>query len=202
MEKQNKKQVTFAFIDATNIIYGARNSGWRMNFQKLYHYLRNRFQCTKILYYAGVDNENIKQLHFYEKLQEFGYSLRLVPVKTFKDGKKKADVDSRMTFEIMKYFSRYDAVIIMTGDGDFYWVLEYLIRIKKTVKLIAHGNSTARELKRLFGYRFTDLVSLRWMLEETVKKNGTDSKAVSVPRDYAKSIAKVNSFVKKKKTHV
>lgn len=199
MKKQNKKIVTFAFIDATNIIYGASNHGWRMDFRKLAHYLKTRFEVSKILYYAGIDNKNIKQLKFYEKLQQFDYELRLVPVKTFRDGKKKADVDSRMTFEMMKYFSLYNNVIIFTGDGDFYWVLEYLLQIKKIVKLMAHGRSTARELKRLFGYRFTDLASLRWMLEETIKKNGTDAKAESVPRGYKRSISKVKNFVKNKK---
>ena len=63
-----------------------------MDFAKLANYLRTRFEVTKIFYYAGVDNENIKQIKFYEKLQQFGYGLRLVPVKTFKDGKKKAGV--------------------------------------------------------------------------------------------------------------
>ena len=176
MRKQDSTDATttstYVFIDATNIIYGAHNSGWRMDFEKLLHYLKNRFQSTKVLYYAGVDNENKKQIQFYNKLKEFGYSLRLVPVKKFKDGKKKADVDSRMTFEMMKYFSLYDNVIIFTGDGDFFWVLEHLIQVKKSIKLIAHGNSTARELKKLFSYRFTDLMSLRWMLEEKSKKIG------------------------------
>ena len=70
-----------------------------------------------------------------------------------------------MTFEIMKYFSKYNRAIVMTGDGDFYWVLEYLLEKKKEVKLLSHADSTARELKKLFGEEFTDLGRIKSVLE-------------------------------------
>src|SRR3990167_5783568 len=151
MKKLKKEaHITYVFIDATNIIYGATRSGWRMDFEKLAKYLRERFYAKQILYYAGVDDENKKQLKFYEKLQEFGYTLRLIPVKRFRDGHKKADVDSRMTFEMMLYLHEYDKAIIFTGDGDYYWALEYLLAMKKELKLLGAGRSIARELKQLF----------------------------------------------------
>jgi hypothetical protein len=71
--------------------------------------------------------------------------------------------------------------------------LEYLQQTKVLVKLIAHGHSTARELKKLFRHQFTDLASLRWMLEEK-QKNGTDAKVESVPRGYKKTISKVKNL--------
>ncbi|MEK7597788.1 MAG: NYN domain-containing protein [Patescibacteria group bacterium] len=195
MEKQNKKQVMFAFIDATNIIYGAGGSGWKVDFKKLMTYLKSRYQVLKVLYYAGVDSNNQKQLNFYKKLESFGYKLRLVPVKTFKDGKKKADVDSRMTFEIMLLLNQYNNAIFMTGDGDFYWVFEYLIQTKMSVKLIANSRSTARELKQLFKQHFTDLQLLRHLI---AKKNEVDAFVESTSRDCDKSISKVKNFVKEK----
>jgi uncharacterized LabA/DUF88 family protein len=158
---KKKRLKTYVFIDASNIIYGASDNGWKMDFAKLFAYLKKRFKADRIFYYAGLDKDNLKQIHFYEKMQEFGYSLRLVPVKIFKDGKKKADIDSRMTFEMMKYFSEYENTVIFTGDGDYYWVLEYLILHKKLVKLFAHTHSTAKELKKLFGEEFTDLSRLK-----------------------------------------
>lgn len=197
MKNKNKKPVAFAFVDATNIIYGAGDSGWRMDFAKLINYLRTRFGVSRVLYFAGLDQENLKQLKFYEKLQQFGYELRLVPVKTFKDGRKKADVDSRMTFEMMLMKDSFNKAVVFTGDGDFYWVLEYFQQTKQQVKLMAHGHSTARELKKLFRHEFTDLTSLRWMLEEKQRKNGTDAKAESVPRGYGKNISKNKKFVKR-----
>jgi len=154
----------YVFIDATNIIYGASRSGWRVDFIKLKRYLQNKFGVCKIFYYAGLDQGNKRQIKFYEKIQEMGYLLRLVPVKKFTDGSKKADVDSRLTFELMKYFSQYDLAIVMTGDGDYYWVLEYLLKEGKRVKLLAFKNSTARELRQLFKGEFSDLDRLKTKL--------------------------------------
>lgn len=170
MKKIHKKKTTFAFIDASNIIYGASDHGWRMDFEKLILYLRTRYNALNVYYYAGLDTENKKQLRFYEKLQELGYILRLIPVKKFKDGKKKADVDSRMTFEMMMYFPMYKRAIVMSGDGDFYWVLEYLLEKKQEVKLVAHSKSTARELKQLFAHRFINIEDLKDLLKLSISK--------------------------------
>jgi len=159
--KSQKNKVVYVFIDATNIIYGCRNAGWRVDFKKLAKYLKTRYKVSRIFYYAGVDNKNLKQLNFYEKLSEFGYSLRLVPVKTFSDGRKKADVDSRMTYEMMRYLNNYTDMIVFTGDGDYYWVLEYLLQKKNTLKLFGSRGTVAQELKQLLKGNITDLQLLK-----------------------------------------
>ena len=156
-----KKHKTYAFIDASNIIYGCTSQGWKMDFAKLIKYLKSRFSCQNIFYYAGLDQENKKQLKFYEKLAKFGYILKLVPIKRFKDGKVKGDVDSRMTFELMRYLEEYKAAIVLTGDGDYYWVLEFLLQKRKSVKIISFSNRTAQELKKLVGEEFTDLSRIK-----------------------------------------
>lgn len=158
--------MVYAFIDATNIIYGCGSAGWKVDFEKLAKYLTTRYQVAKIFYYAGVDDKNVKQLKFYEKLVELGYLLRLVPVKTFSDGSKKADVDSKMTFEIMFHFNDYTDAIIFTGDGDYYWVLEHLLKTKNSVKLFGAGRTIAHELKQLLGGNVTDIQLLRKILEK------------------------------------
>ena len=33
---------TFAFIDASNIIYGTRDEDWKVDFKKLFKYLKER----------------------------------------------------------------------------------------------------------------------------------------------------------------
>lgn len=197
MKNTYKKPVTFAFIDATNIIYGASDHGWKMDFKKLAKYIRERYGVTRIFYYAGVDAENLKQIKFYEKLQEFGYEFRLVPVKIFADGRKKADVDSKMTFEMMLYFNEYEKAVVMTGDGDFYWVLEYLLLEKKgQIKLISHSKSTARELKKLFAGNFTDLEKIKHIVARKTK-NEADALKGSASRDYKRILAKDKKFVKR-----
>lgn len=110
----------------------------------------------------------------YELLQRLGYELRLVPVKTFRDGSRKGDVDARLAFEGMRYYGGYDKAIFLTGDGDYFWLFEYLLQSGKKVYLFSFRKSTARELRQLFGPRFTDLDQLRNLLE--LKQNKSDGR--------------------------
>ena len=165
MVEQFVKGKVYVFIDAANIIYGCNGAGWKMDFEKLMQYLKKKYLATRVLYYAGLDSENKKQLSFYELLQRLGYELRLIPVKRYNSGKRKGDVDARLSFEVMKYFNEFDEAIFLTGDGDYYWLLEYLLEKSKKIKLLAHRQSTAKELKQLFGGFFTDLSRLKEILE-------------------------------------
>jgi len=161
---------TYAFIDASNIIYGCTRAGWKMDFEKLAEYLRTRYKIQRLLYYAGVDSNNKKQLGFYEALQKLGYETRLVPVKRYSDGSRKGDVDARLAFETMQFYSEYNSAIFLTGDGDYFWLLEYLLKNKKEIRLISHSINTARDLKQLFGTSFMPLENIRHIVERKSKK--------------------------------
>ena len=195
--RKRKQSKTYVFIDASNIIYGCGEAGWKMDYAKLSSYLRERFGASKLFFFGGLDNDNKKQLKFYELLQDFGYKLRLVPVKKFRDGNKKADADSRMTFELMKHFQDYDKVVVLTGDGDYFWVLEYLIKHGKELQLMSFGRRTASELKELAGGSFNELTRIKNLLEFVENKNGTDAFSFegSAPRDYVSRIAKRENVV-------
>lgn len=138
---KTKASKIYGFIDASNIIYGCTRAGWKMDFEKLAKYLKTRYKVQRLLYYGGLDSDNKKQLGFYEVLQRLGYETRLVPVKRFSDGKRKGDVDSRLTFEAMQLSSDYTGAIFLTGDGDYFWLLEYLLKIRKEIRLMAHSHS-------------------------------------------------------------
>lgn len=114
----------------------------------------------------------IQRTKFYKKLAEFGYKLRIKPVKIFGNGDnttKKANCDVDLTFDLMRYMSQYQKVVILSGDGDFVPVLEYLKKKKKKVVIMARGDRTAREMKQLAGGEFNDFLSLRDYLEYTPK---------------------------------
>jgi uncharacterized LabA/DUF88 family protein len=165
MEGKIKGSSVYVFIDASNIIYGCKDAGWKMDFKKLIHYLRQRFRAQRIIYYAGKDAKNGKQAIFYDKLNRLGYELKLVSVKTFRDGSRKADVDARLVFEAMRFIYNYESAIFLTGDGDYYWLLEYLLKSGKKIKLFGHRHSTAKELKKLFGEKFNDIGRIREVIE-------------------------------------
>ncbi len=162
--------MTYAFVDASNLTFQSFDQrGWKLDLKALLKYLKERFGASKLFYYAGSDPKNTVQLQLHEKMREWGYEMQLNTVKRFKNQQGelylKADVDSRMTFEIMLHFPHYDRAVVLTGDGDFFWVLQYLLREKSHIWLVANSRKTAKELKMLFGYLFCNLDDYRHLLE-------------------------------------
>src|SRR3990167_10211483 len=142
--------VTYVFVDAANIIYrDSEPNPWKIDLRKLITYLKERFGASKIFYFGGLDDRNKVQIHIYKKLESWGYALRLNPVKRFVNERGewylKADADARMAFEAMKYKDEYDRAVFLTGDGDFFWLLEYLVQQKEKIWLLASPKKTAKE---------------------------------------------------------
>ena len=173
-QKNPSKIKTYAFIVASNIIYGTRDEGWKVDFKKLFKYLKERYNCEKIYYFAGLDNKNIKQKRFYVKLKQFGFDLVLKPVKIYfqPDGSRvrKANCDVDLTFYAMRDRDEFNRGIFMTGDGDFFVMLEYFMKLRKQILVIANGKRTARELKQLTGGGFTDLKLIKEFVSLKQKK--------------------------------
>ena len=53
---EEKKKETYAFIDASNLFYGGEKSlGWKIDYQKLLTYLREKYGVSRALYFGGVE---------------------------------------------------------------------------------------------------------------------------------------------------
>ncbi|MCL5010813.1 MAG: NYN domain-containing protein [Patescibacteria group bacterium] len=113
-------------------------------------------------------NRHLQRVHFYAKLEKFGYELCLKPVKLFEqdDGatKRKANCDVDMAFYLMKEKDDFDKVVVLSGDGDFLPVLKYLKNQGKEVIILARGPRTAREIRQLAGSNFRDFEYLKYRL--------------------------------------
>ena len=160
---------TYCFIDASNIIYGTRDEGWKVDFKKLFKYLKERYDCRVIYYFAGLDSKNIKQQNFYKLLSKIGYNLITKPVKLFTepDGQvtRKANCDVDLTFYAMRDLPRFNKMILLSGDGDFEILLKYMVEIGKKVLILANSKRTAHEIKQLKGIQFNNLSVLRSTIE-------------------------------------
>jgi uncharacterized LabA/DUF88 family protein len=114
-------------------------------------------------------DRHLRRVHFYLKLQTFGYHLILKPVKTFEDeagnATRKANCDVDMAFRLMLEQAAFDRAIILSGDGDFLPVLKHLRKIGKEVLVLARGPRTAREIKQFAGSEFRDFEYLRERLK-------------------------------------
>jgi uncharacterized LabA/DUF88 family protein len=57
----NDKNLTIAFIDASNLFYGGeKNLGWKIDYKKLLRYLKTKYAVEKVLYFGGIEIHNFK----------------------------------------------------------------------------------------------------------------------------------------------
>ncbi len=158
------KKVVYAFIDASNIIYGARSEGWFIDQNKLLEYLKHKFSVSKAFFYYGKDSKDPKKEAFLNKLEKFGYILRVKEIKRF--GKRmKANCDVDLTMDMLIKIKEYDKAIVLTGDGDFVPLFTYLISEKKQIIIISSPKRTAKEIRIIAGENHIDFGSLRYFIE-------------------------------------
>jgi uncharacterized LabA/DUF88 family protein len=127
----------YAFIDSQNLNVGTQKFGWKMNWVKLRKFLSDEYGVTKAFMFIGYIPENES---LYEQMHEAGYMVVLKPTfdmtrprpedkpEDKKDEERhiKGNVDAELVLWTMKEMSNYQKAIIVSGDGDFYSLVEYL----------------------------------------------------------------------------
>jgi uncharacterized LabA/DUF88 family protein len=93
-----------------------------------------------------ITSETGDENAFFEALTKIGIEIKTKDLQVFADGNKKADWDVGLAVDAIKNAHRVDAVIIVSGDGDFIPLVEYLQTITQ-VEAVSFGQSTSQKLK-------------------------------------------------------
>ena len=151
MQKKKNKQKIYAFIDSQNLNLGVKSQGWTLNFGKFRQLLITKYQVKKTFLFIGYIQDN-QPLYTY--LQSVGYICIFKPTLQLKDRKSKitvkGNVDAELVLHTMIEWNKYDKAIIVSGDGDFHCLIEYLSSKNKLSKLIV-PNKRFSSLLRKFG---------------------------------------------------
>ncbi|MFA4880989.1 MAG: NYN domain-containing protein [Candidatus Doudnabacteria bacterium] len=117
----------FAFIDSQNVNLAVKDQGWVLDFSRFRKYLQDKYKVEKAFLFIGFLPGN-QPLYTY--LQKAGYIVIFKPTLIYKDkeGKEQAkgNVDADLVLHTMIEYPNYDKAIIISGDGDFYCLIEYL----------------------------------------------------------------------------
>lgn len=127
----------YAFIDSQNLYKGTSASGWTIDYLKFRNYLRTKYNVDKAYLFIGFIPTNTS---LYKHLQEYGYTLIFKPVLEInRNGRKeyKGNVDAELVLHAMANLGQYDKAIIVSGDGDFHCLIEYLVKNNKLEKILA-----------------------------------------------------------------
>lgn len=139
------KAKNYAFIDGQNVNLAIRDLGWKLDLKRFRIYLKEKYHVEKAYYFIGYVEGN-KVL--YQSLQEYGYILIFKPTLKNPDGKIKGNCDAELVLHAMIEYPNYDKAVIVTGDGDFACLVEYLIEKNKFKTVLAPNSKKYSSLLR------------------------------------------------------
>ena len=156
------RQNNFAFIDSQNLNLSIREQGWVLDFGKFRKYLERKYEITKAFLFIGFvwGNQTL-----YTSLQKSGYILVYKPTLKLPDGSSKGNVDAELVLHTMIEYPNYDKALIVTGDGDFYCLAEYLIHCNKLLKQMIPNKGKFSSLFRKMMPHIVFMNNLKKLLE-------------------------------------
>lgn len=148
----------YAFIDSQNLNLGTSKDirkgrkliykGWKLDFKKFRKYLSDKFRVQKAFLFIGFIKQND---NLYRRLKSYGYDLVFKPTVKDSFGKVKGNIDAELVLHAAKIqYDKYDKAVIVSGDGDFYCLHEFLVKNKKLLKIIIPNRKSESSLLKPF----------------------------------------------------
>jgi len=159
--KQPRPQLgNYAFIDSQNLNLGVQKIGWKMDWRKFRLWLEEKYGVTHAYMFIGYMAENES---LYELMHDHGYLIVLKPTleikadqnsEEHKDDKPtvKGNIDADLVLHAMKELRNYNKAVIVSGDGDFFGLIEYLAAQKKLLKILTPNQRYSTLLKGFEDY--------------------------------------------------
>lgn len=165
-EKLERPERIYAFIDSQNLNVSVQKFGWKIDWQKFRRFLNDKYGVTKAYMFIGYipENESLyeqmheagyavvlkptfdmtkprpEQANTYDVKSQASESAEAgrETVKVEEKEKKpvKGNIDAELVLWAMKEMSNYDKAIIVSGDGDFYCLVEYLEQKDRLLHLL------------------------------------------------------------------
>jgi uncharacterized LabA/DUF88 family protein len=150
-KKQNPlkhpEQRVGVFIDVQNLYYSAKNlHGRKVNFGNIVSEAVAGRKLIRAIAYV-VRTESKEEQPFFEALYNLGIETREKNLQIFSTGMKKADWDVGLAVDAIRLAPTLDAIIIVSGDGDYLPLVEYLQKSSgKQVEMVAFGETASHLL--------------------------------------------------------
>ncbi len=154
-----------AFVDGQNLHLGTMSEkpGWKVDLLKFRQYLSKKYEVKTAYYFLGFVDESNQDL--YEKIQIAGFILKFREHNSGMLSNKKGNVDSDIIFEVMKKMYKkepFDKIVLVTGDGDFKMLVDFLIEEGRFKKILFPNKIFASSLyKKITRVYFDYLLNIK-----------------------------------------
>lgn len=144
---KHREQRVGIFIDVQNLYHSAKNLfNARVNFKEI---LKTAVASRKLIRAVAyvIKTESGEEQPFFEALIRLGIETKIKELQIFIGGLKKADWDVGLAIDAVRLAPSLDVIVLMSGDGDFVPLAEYLKNQGKQVEVIAFGKTASSRLK-------------------------------------------------------
>jgi len=146
---KHKEQRVGVLIDVQNMYHSAKNLyGARVNFKEVMKAAVAGRKLIRAIAYV-IKTETGEEKAFFEALTKMGIEVKTKDLQIFYGGLKKADWDVGMAVDAIRLLPLLDVIVLISGDGDFCPLVEYLRNEGRQVETIAFGKSASAKLKEL-----------------------------------------------------
>jgi len=143
------------FVDVSNMYWSVRRFNAALNFRNLRESAVGERKLIRAVAYA-VSSGSAEEKKFFDALVKAGFEVKLKELQVFSGGKKKADWDVGMAMDMVRMGPLLDVAVLVTGDGDFVPVVEYLQQSGHLVEVMAFRDGVSARLVE-HADSFTDL---------------------------------------------
>lgn len=144
---KHKEQRVGVFIDAQNLYHSGKNIYHsKVNFGQIVKDALDGRRLVRAIAYV-IATESGEENAFFDALTKMGIETKIKDLQVFGSGAKKADWDVGLAIDAVKLAPKLDAVILVTGDGDFVPLVAYLqMNEGCQVEVVSFGKSTSSKL--------------------------------------------------------
>jgi len=153
---KHKEQRVAVLIDVQNMYHSAKNIYQaRANFSEILKEAVSGRKLIRAFAYV-VRTKSGEEKPFFEALVKLGIETRVRDLQEYFGGLKKADWDVGITIDAVRINPTVDTIVLISGDGDFIQLIEYLKNQGKRVEVMAFGRSASSRLREVVD-EFIDL---------------------------------------------
>lgn len=134
------------FIDVQNMYYSARNIyGSKVNFGNIVKAVVGNQKLVRAIAYT-ISTKTGEERPFFEALSSMGLEVKTKELLEYDSGHKKGDWDVGITIDVVRMLDMLDVVVMVSGDGDYCALAEYVKNHGRIFHVASFRESTSTML--------------------------------------------------------
>lgn len=193
----NKK--VCVLIDGANLYFGAQSKKMNLDFGVIQHWFASRSKSLICKYYTAFDPDDANQQKFLDYLKVSKVDVVSKPIKKIA-ALTKGNMDVELTVDAVDLQDEYEILVLLSGDGDFTYLVEYVEKLQKQVIIIGVGGFVSYELHQMADkYFFLDRLRSVWKrtsYNQTEQPTLTEDKPSVITTSFSQLGQRLQGFIK------